>query len=63
MYPVCSNRLDDPGRYPKLQSDVTIFYIRTRSSYAGSDTEDFYQSALQHLHPQRIAGGADLQSG
>lgn len=28
---VFHNRLDDPANYPKLQSDVTIFYIRTRS--------------------------------
>lgn len=40
---VFHNRLDDPANYPKLQSDVTIFYIRDEIlPYAGSDTEDFY---------------------
>ena len=40
---VFHNRLDDPANYPKLQSDVTIFYIRDEIlPYAGSDTENFY---------------------
>lgn len=40
---VFHNRLNDPANYPKLQSDVTIFYIRDEIlPYAGSDTEDFY---------------------
>lgn len=40
---VFHNRLNDPANYPKLQSDVTIFYIRDEIlPYAGSDTKDFY---------------------
>ncbi len=40
---VFHNRLNDPANYPKLQSDVTVFYIRDEIlPYAGSDTEDFY---------------------
>lgn len=60
---VFHNRLDDPANYPKLQSDVTIFYIRTRSALCRQRYRGLLRSALQHLHPQRIAGGADLQSG
>lgn len=43
MSGVFHNRLNDPANYPKLQSDVTVFYIRDEIlPYAGSDTEDFY---------------------
>ncbi|MEI3579573.1 MAG: hypothetical protein V8Q30_06185 [Acutalibacteraceae bacterium] len=52
MSGVFHNRLNDPANYPKLQSDVTVFYIRDEIlPYAGSDTEDFYDSALQYLCP------------
>ncbi|MBS4784488.1 MAG: endolytic transglycosylase MltG [Clostridiales bacterium] len=40
---VFHNRLNNPAEYPKLQSDVTIFYIRDEIlPVAGSSREDFY---------------------
>ena len=40
---VFHNRLNNPAEYPRLQSDVTIFYIRDEIlPYAGSDSESFY---------------------